>query len=149
VFPDTLRENLLMGRVADEEALKAACASADFSVVLNRLPMGLETPIGSGGFKLSRSERQRLGLARAFVVPPAVLLFDEPTRSLDGPSSRRVLETLVGLATRSTVVVAADAVPPTVSPHTVTALDTLGGLADEQGAVAVSTAPAMASEVPQ
>ncbi len=124
VFPGTVRQNLLMGRAdPGDDALLDACAAADFATVVSRLPQGLDTMMGSGGTRLSRSERRRLGLARAFVDPPVVLLLDEPTAALDSDSAIRVNRTLADIAARATVVVTATAVPSGVTPRTVLSLD--------------------------
>lgn len=89
LVPGTVRDNLeLFGPLPD---LESACRSACFDEVLTTLPGGTDTVIGRGGVGLSLGQRQRLGLARVLGSPAPVLLFDEPTAHLDGPTEARVL----------------------------------------------------------
>lgn len=92
LIPGTVQENLeLFGPLPD---LDAACRAACFDAVLATLPDGLQTTIGRGGVGLSLGQRQRLGLARVLGSPASLLLFDEPTAHLDGPTEARVLEAI-------------------------------------------------------
>jgi ATP-binding cassette, subfamily C, bacterial CydCD len=74
---------------------------------VNRLPDGLATVLGAAGHGLSAGERQRLALARAFLLDAPLVLLDEPTASLDGETEQAVLASLRTLAAGRTVVVAA------------------------------------------
>ena len=92
VFSGTIRENLRYGRLeatdADiEEAAKAA--HADEFILAQR--NGYDTRLGEGGGGLSVGQKQRLGLARAFVKNAPVLILDEPTAALDRLSEESVL----------------------------------------------------------
>jgi ATP-binding cassette subfamily C protein CydD len=92
LMPGTVQQNLeLFGPLPD---VQSACRAACFDEVLATLPDGLQTVIGRGGVGLSLGQRQRLGLARVLGSTAPVLLLDEPTAHLDGPTEARVLEAI-------------------------------------------------------
>ena len=117
LFHETIRENLLWARpAATEEELRVAieAASAEFCYAL---PLGLETMAGDRGTMLSHGQRQRLALARAFLLRPALLILDEATNSLDLENEAAILRTVraAGMTTllishRPSAVAAADRV---------------------------------------
>ncbi|WP_183467814.1 thiol reductant ABC exporter subunit CydD [Mycolicibacterium iranicum] len=103
LVPGTVRDNLeVFGPLPDlEEACRAAC----FDEVLATLPDGLQTTVGRGGVGLSLGQRQRLGLARVIGSSARLLLFDEPTAHLDGPTEARVLEAIARRAAGGATVI--------------------------------------------
>jgi thiol reductant ABC exporter CydD subunit len=108
LFNASILENVRAGRAeASEPEVLAALGAAGLGDVVRELPRGLHTPLGEQGAGLSAGERQRLGLARAFVRDAPLLLLDEPTAALDAATERELLDTIRGIARGRTVVVAA------------------------------------------
>jgi ATP-binding cassette, subfamily B, bacterial len=69
----------------------AAARSAGLGALLDRLPRGIDTPVGERGRALSAGERQRLAIARAFLADPAVLVLDEATGAVDPATEAQVV----------------------------------------------------------
>jgi ATP-binding cassette subfamily B protein len=106
LFDETIRQNLLYGNPgATSRDLDAVAALTQFDRVLQRLPRGLDEPLGPLGNSLSGGERKRLALARALLQQPKILIVDEITSSLDAPSAAGLLEGLDLFRHRRTLVV--------------------------------------------
>ncbi|MEH2409852.1 ABC transporter ATP-binding protein [Nostoc sp.] len=91
VFNGTILDNLTYGRTnATLEQVHQACKIARVDEVVQHLPQGYYTVVGERGVRLSGGQRQRLGIARALLVEPDVLIFDEATSSLDYESERSI-----------------------------------------------------------
>jgi ATP-binding cassette subfamily B protein len=85
----TAGENIAFGDLCSPAAssrLEAAAEAGNARALIERLPRGYDTPLGTwfgGGKELSVGEWQRIALARAFLRPAPILLFDEPTSAMD------------------------------------------------------------------
>ncbi|MCP2677930.1 ABC transporter ATP-binding protein/permease [Maricaulaceae bacterium NA33B04] len=108
LFNDTLRQNILYGRPdADEAALWDAVERARLKDFVGQLPDGLETRVGERGLKLSGGEKQRVGVARAILKDPPILILDEATSALDSQTESEVQAALAEAARgRTTIAVA-------------------------------------------
>ncbi len=108
LFNDTLRQNILYGRPdADEAALWDAVERARLKDFVDQLPDGLETRVGERGLKLSGGEKQRVGVARAILKDPPILILDEATSALDSQTESEVQAALAEAARgRTTIAVA-------------------------------------------
>ncbi len=108
VFNGTLMDNLLYGNPqATLEQVKEACQIAQADEFIQHLPDGYGTIVGERGVRLSGGQRQRLGIARALIMNPDVLIFDEATSSLDYESERAIqlaMRSLLG--TRTLIIIA-------------------------------------------
>lgn len=91
LFNDTIRLNILYGRPeATEEELRQAAQSAQLLTFIEKLPDGWDTRVGERGLKLSGGEKQRVGLARAILSDPKILILDEATSALDSQTESAV-----------------------------------------------------------
>ncbi len=108
LFNDTLWANIAFANPdASSEDVWAAAEAAELSAFIDGLPYKMETKVGERGLKLSGGERQRVGLARALLANPRLLVLDEATSALDGPTEAAIQATLRKVRTgRTTLVVA-------------------------------------------
>ncbi len=108
LFNDTLRFNLAYAHpeASDEDVMEAA-RRAQLGDFIDSLPDGLETRVGERGLKLSGGEKQRVGVARAILLNPPILILDEATSSLDSGTEEDVQQALQEAARgRTTLAVA-------------------------------------------
>ncbi len=93
LFHDSIARNLRIAKAdASDEELVAACKKASIHDFIMSLPQGYDTPVAELGSSVSGGERQRLGLARAFLHDGDVLLLDEPTSNLDSLNEGAILK---------------------------------------------------------
>ena len=108
LFNDSIRANIAFARPdADDAAIWAAAEAAELADFIRNLPEGMETRVGERGLKLSGGERQRVGIARALLADPCILILDEATSALDSRTEAAIQKTLrKARAGRTTLVVA-------------------------------------------
>lgn len=95
LFDDTIEENLRIAKEdATEEELERACRRASVHDFIVSLPDGYETRAGALGDNLSAGEKQRIGLARAFLRGSGLILLDEPTSNVDSINEGMILRSL-------------------------------------------------------
>ena len=96
LFDATIAENLRIAKPdATDEELMAALRMASAEELVQALPQGLNTPAGLLGGRLSMGERQRIGLARAFLSGCPLILLDEPTSNVDSINEGVILRALL------------------------------------------------------
>ena len=110
ILNGSLRANVCLGykegEFEDSEVLEAI-QSAQLNDFLSRLEDGLETVVGEYGVGLSGGQRQRLGIARALLTKPRLMILDEATSSLDAQTESEINQAMYSLKGSVTVVVIA------------------------------------------
>jgi ATP-binding cassette, subfamily B, bacterial MsbA len=95
LFNTTVRANIAYGRLdATDEEIEAAARLANAHEFIAALPDGYDTTLEGAGSRLSRGERQRISLARAFLKDPRILILDEATSDVDTETERQIQDAL-------------------------------------------------------
>jgi len=107
LFSTTVRENIAYGRPdATEEEIIEAARRAQADDFIRQMPDGYASPVGERGGHLSVGQRQRIGIARAFLKNAPILLLDEPTSALDPTTEAAIMETIQELMRGRTTLIA-------------------------------------------
>ncbi len=105
LFHDSIANNIAIGKLgASGEEIMEAAKKASIHDVIMTLPHGYDTEVGELGDTLSGGEKQRIGIARAFLHDAPLLLLDEPTSNLDSLNEGIILKSLKESAEKKTVV---------------------------------------------
>lgn len=108
LFNDTIAANIAYGHSEfNEEDIISAAKAAHAWEFIEKLPEGLNTPIGNNGTKLSGGQRQRIAIARAFLKNAPILIMDEATSALDNQSELMIQQALENLRKNRTVIIIA------------------------------------------
>jgi ATP-binding cassette, subfamily C, bacterial exporter for protease/lipase len=105
LFAGTVRENIARFGQADIEEIVEAAKLAGIHGMILDLPRQYDTPLGAGGVGLSGGQRQRLGLARALLGRPSLLVLDEPNANLDATGEGALKDVLLALKTQGTTII--------------------------------------------
>jgi len=103
LFNDTISANLTLGEDISEDSQWEALRLAGIEGHVRSLADGLDTPIGEHGRALSGGQRQRVMIARALVRNPKLLILDEATTGLDTKTEKEIIDSLVDLKGRVTI----------------------------------------------
>ncbi|MFF1615253.1 ABC transporter ATP-binding protein [Amycolatopsis sp. NPDC058278] len=108
LFSSSIRDNIAYGRPdATEEEVVAAAKAAEADGFIRALPDGYDTLVGERGLTLSGGQRQRLGLARALITDPRILVLDDATSAIDTVTEAAIHDTLRSVtAARTTLLIA-------------------------------------------
>jgi len=108
IFDVSISENIAYARPeASRQEIEAAAKVANVDEFIDKLPNGYETQVGERGTKLSGGQRQRLGIARAVLANPRILIFDEATSSLDSQSEHLIQDAMEKISRGRTLIVIA------------------------------------------
>ncbi|MBN6711176.1 ABC transporter ATP-binding protein [Haemophilus haemoglobinophilus] len=98
IFNESIYENILMAnRKATKEQVIEAAKKASIHDFIMSLPQGYETKVAELGSSLSDGEKQRIGIARAFLHNAPIILLDEPTSNLDSLNEAIILQSLLNV----------------------------------------------------
>jgi ATP-binding cassette subfamily B protein len=107
LFSTTVRENIAYGRSdATEEEIIEAAHRAQADEFIRQMPDAYGSAVGERGGHLSVGQRQRIGIARAFLKNAPILLLDEPTSALDPTTEAAIMETIQELMRGRTTLIA-------------------------------------------
>jgi len=108
IFNTSIQENIAYAKPkASLKEIKAAAKIANADEFINQLKEGYATMVGERGIKLSGGQRQRLGIARAILANPRILIFDEATSSLDSYSEKLIQDALEKIRKNRTIIIIA------------------------------------------
>jgi len=107
LFSTTVRENIAYGRPdATEDEIIEAARRAQADEFIRQMPQGYDSLVGERGGHLSVGQRQRIGIARAFLKNAPILLLDEPTSALDPATESVIMDTIKELMRGRTTLIA-------------------------------------------
>ena len=100
LIPSSFKENICFGQNISDNDLNEIIDKSQLHTVVRRLPAGLDTQIGEGGYELSSGQKQLLALARVLAREPKVMILDEATASIDSETEilleKAIYETMKG-----------------------------------------------------
>ena len=108
LFNDTIENNIAYGQTQySHKKLEKIVEQAHIDEFLKTMPKGYKEVVGEFGVRLSGGQKQRINLARAFMKDAPILVFDEPTSSLDSESEQKIFSLIEPLIQKSTTIMIA------------------------------------------
>ena len=110
IINGSIRENICLGynqKDIDTKLILEVLEQSQLTDFVDSLPDKLETHIGDSGSKLSGGQKQRLGIARALITKPRILVMDESTSSLDGETENKLTNAIASLKGETTMILIA------------------------------------------
>lgn len=120
----SLKYNLCYGNFnASKEDILQVIQDVHLDTFISTLPNGLETIVGERGLKLSGGEKQRIGIARALLKKPKILIFDEATSSLDTQTEKIIQNNIEEITQNITTILIAHRLSTVVHADKIIVLD--------------------------
>ena len=105
LFDESIEDNLRIAKPdATQEEIERACKMASVHDFIMTLPDGYKTQVGAMGDNLSAGEKQRIGLARAFLKGSQLILLDEPTSNVDSINEGMILKSLAKQKSKKSII---------------------------------------------
>jgi ATP-binding cassette subfamily B protein len=124
LFNDSIGSNIAYARPGSTpDEVQAATRAAQLHEAIAALPEGYDTPVGERGVKFSGGERQRIGIARAILKDPGILIFDEATSALDADAEHAIVQELDRLARARTTLIIAHRLSTIVNAHAIIVME--------------------------
>ena len=106
MFNKSIAENIAYGKEdAKEEEIVEAAKIAELHDFITTLPKGYDSLVGERGTRLSGGQKQRLSIARALIVKPRILIFDDSTSSVDVETEFKIQEALTKIMKDTTTII--------------------------------------------
>lgn len=106
LFYGSIRENVTLSQAnASDEAILLASQQSGLYKVIDSHPLGFDLPVGERGELLSGGQRQSVGLARALIRQPSILMLDEPTGAMDHSAEEEIKKNLLQYSAGKTLFV--------------------------------------------
>jgi ATP-binding cassette subfamily B protein len=105
LFSGSIRDNITLSAEVTDDELMGAVRKAALESTVAAFPGGLDTLVGERGVVLSGGQKQRIALARVFLRPSPVLLFDDPISQVDTETAGIIIDSLLQLKGRSILVI--------------------------------------------
>jgi len=108
IFDDTIKNNIIVSNPSkkfDNNLLEKSIKMASLTEWINSLNNNLATVLSQDGVSISGGQKQRIGIARAIYNDSDLLLFDEPTSSLDSKTEKEIMDTIYSLKGEKTIII--------------------------------------------
>ena len=108
IFDDTIKNNIIVSNPSkkfDKKLLEKSIKMASLNDWINSLNNNLMTVLSQDGISISGGQKQRIGIARAIYNDSDLLLFDEPTSSLDSKTEKEIMDTIYSLKGKKTIII--------------------------------------------
>jgi len=108
IFDDTIKNNVIVSRVGsqiDENLFKESIKLSRLKEWIDSLDLKSNSQISQDGLNISGGQQQRIGIARALYRNSDILLFDEPTSSLDSTTESEIMDTIYNLKGKKTIII--------------------------------------------
>ncbi len=124
LFSGSVRDNIAYGAPdATLEAVVAAAQAAQAHKFITGMPKGYDSPIEAGGANLSGGQKQRIAIARALLIRPGILVFDDSTSAVDMETEHRIQTALETLAADATTFIIAQRITSVLRADKILVLD--------------------------